>query len=57
MLQQIDPNEKMLDEKFFEEALDTCCQSIKQSLLKPEKVTHLGFGQAAIDDLASIRRV
>lgn len=57
LLQQIDSNEKMLDEKFFEEALDTCCQSIKQSLLKPEKVTHLGFGQAAIDDLASNRRV
>lgn len=57
ILQASKPGGKMLDEDFHEDCVQRTAAAIKQSLAKTQPVTHVGTGQAKIDQLASNRRV
>lgn len=46
-----------LDLAFFRKAVAACAAAAKESLIKPQKVTHFGMGQAQVDKVASNRRV
>jgi hypothetical protein len=47
----------LLDLKFFEKAVKASADALKASLAKTREFTHVGFGKAKIEDVASNRRV
>jgi hypothetical protein len=45
------------DPEFHEKAVQRTAQTLKESLAKPQRVTHFGVGQAKVEKVASNRRV
>jgi hypothetical protein len=46
-----------LDLKFFDRAVASAAEAVKQSLAKTRRFTHIGIGQAKVEQVASNRRV
>jgi hypothetical protein len=46
-----------LDLKFFEKTVQTTAEALRRSLARTHRFTHIGLGQAKIDQVASNRRI
>ncbi len=57
LLEASHPGGKMLDPAFHEDCVQRAGVAMKASLATAETVTHIGTGQAKVDQLASSRRV
>lgn len=57
LLQASRPGGKMLDPEFHEQCVRRAAEGLKASLIKAVVVTHVGTGQAKVEQLASSRRV
>lgn len=57
ILEASKPGGKMLDADFHEDCVQRTAAAVKRSLTRMQPVTHVGTGQARIDQLASNRRV
>lgn len=57
LLDESRPGGKMLDAAFHEESVQRAARSLKDVLARSVEVTHIGTGQARVEQIASSRRV
>src|SRR4051794_28911454 len=57
LLEAVDGAPPSLDLKFFDKAVGKAADALRDGLKKTEEVTHLGVGQAKVEQVASNRRI
>jgi hypothetical protein len=57
LLEQVGLKGELYDEAFHARAVATVAGALKTSLLRPQAITHIGTGQATVNQIASNRRV